>query len=433
MITRARVQNYKTLRDVEVTLEPLTVIFGPNSAGKSNLYDAFSLLSRIATRPNLEDAFKGHRGSPLEAFSFGPNGVEDVMEQESADFLIEADIQLSSAVVDSVEAQIRRAREGLPGVSPAALRRRSITERRLRYGVRVEIRTASGHLRVIDEYLVPLRSDGQPSNARKPFLEKVGPRNIRLRMEKQGHPSNEEVGQDRSIVSKGLYPPHYPHIAALREELSRWRFYYLEPTAMREEVPLREVDSLDQRGTQIAAFFNTLLATNDAQFRAVSKALHQVIPNLDGIGVERTPEGFVRLVVSESGMRASARVVSEGTLRVLALLAITNPIEPVSVVGYEEPENGVHPRRLELVANLLRRAAERGPTQLLINTHSPILPEYFEGVTPGVLLRCYRESGSTQFERFDPGPLFIRDEVEAALDEDLTPFRERVVRGDFGG
>lgn len=433
MITRARVQNYKTLRDVEVDLAPLTVIFGPNSAGKSNLYDALSLLSRIATRPNLEDAFKGHRGSSLEAFSFGPKGVEDIMQQESAEFAVEADIRLSSAVIESVEAQIRRAREGLPGVSPAALKRRSITETRLRYGVRVEIRTVSGHLRVIDEYLIPLRSDGQPSNARKPFLEKVGARNIRLRMEKQGHPSNEEVGQGRSIVSKGLYPPHYPHMAALREELSRWRFYYLEPTAMREEVPLREVDSLDQRGTQIAAFFNTLLASNPPQFGAVSKALHQVIPNLDGIGVERTAEGFVRLLVSESGMRASARVVSEGTLRVLALLAITNPIEPVSVVGYEEPENGVHPRRLELVANLLRRVAERGPTQLLINTHSPILPEYFQDVQQGVLLRCYRSNGSTTFEPFDPGPLFMRDEVEAALDEDLTPFRERVVRGDFGG
>jgi len=355
------------------------------------------------------------------------------MQQESAEFAVEADIRLSSAVIESVEAQIRRAREGLPGVSPAALKRRSITETRLRYGVRVEIRTVSGHLRVIDEYLIPLRSDGQPSNARKPFLEKVGARNIRLRMEKQGHPSNEEVGQGRSIVSKGLYPPHYPHMAALREELSRWRFYYLEPTAMREEVPLREVDSLDQRGTQIAAFFNTLLASNPPQFGAVSKALHQVIPNLDGIGVERTAEGFVRLLVSESGMRASARVVSEGTLRVLALLAITNPIEPVSVVGYEEPENGVHPRRLELVANLLRRVAERGPTQLLINTHSPILPEYFQDVQQGVLLRCYRSNGSTTFEPFDPGPLFMRDEVEAALDEDLTPFRERVVRGDFGG
>ena len=356
-----------------------------------------------------------------------------MMQQESAEFSIEADISLSSIVRESVEAQIRRAREGLPGVSSAALRRRSVTESRLRYGVTVEIRTVSGHLRVIDEYLIPLRSDGQPTNSRKPFLEKVGTKNIRLRMEKQGHPSNEEVGQDRSIVSKGLYPPHYPHIAALREELARWRFYYLEPTAMREEVPLREVESLDQRGTQIAAFFNTLLAMNPAQFSALSKALHQVIPNLDGVDVERTSEGFVRLLVSENGMRVSARVVSEGTLRVLALLAITNPIEPVSVVGYEEPENGVHPRRLELVANLLRRASERGPTQLLINTHSPILPEYFEGVKQGVLLRCFRDDGSTKYEQFDPGPLFLRDQVEAALDEEVTPFRERVVRGDFGG
>lgn len=433
MITRARIVNYKTLRDVDVELAPLTVIFGPNSAGKSNLYDALALLSRIATRPNLETAFESHRGSPLEAFSFGPRGVEDVMAQERAEFSIEADIELSDAVREGVERQIRRAREGLPGVSPASLRRRSITESRLRYGVKVEIRTSSGHLRVIDEYLIPLRADGKPTGKRKPFLEKVGSRTIRLRMEKQGHPSNEDVGQDRSIVSKGLYPPHYPHMAALREELSRWRFYYLEPTAMRDEVPLREVDSLDPKGTDIAAFFNTLNALKPAQFNAISKALHQVIPSLEGIEVEKTPEGFVRLLVNEGGMRASARVVSEGTLRVLALLAITNPIEPVSVVGYEEPENGVHPRRLELVADLLRRTARRGPTQLLINTHSPILPEFFEGEKNTILLRCFRDDVATRFERFDPGPLFLPSELSRALDETHTPFRERVIRGDFGG
>jgi predicted ATPase len=253
-------------------------------------------------------------------------------------------------------------------------------------------------------------------------------------MEKQAHPVYEEVGQDRTIVSKGLYPPHYPHLSALREELARWRFYYLEPTAMREEIPLREVASLNARGTNIAAFFNSLKATKPKQFDAIAKALRQVIPSLDGIDVERTEEGFVRLMVSEQGMPLSARIASEGTLRVLALLAIANPLEPVSVVGYEEPENGVHPRRLQVVADLLRKATRRGETQFLINTHSPVLPEFFETDPHSVLLRCYRDGRATQFEPFTTsGPLLREQEISDALDEAETPLRDRFVRGDFGG
>lgn len=432
MITRVAVKGYKSLQDVDVLLAPLTVVFGPNSAGKSNLHDALALLARLATASNLNAAFESHRGSPLEAFSFGDHGLAGLMSRQSAKLSIEADIDLTDSVVQSVENQIRRAREGLPDHGQRE-RKASVTERKLRYGLTVEVRTASGHLRIVDEYLLALRADGRPRGSRRPFLEKANGR-IHLRMEKQAHPVYEELGQDRTVVSKGLYTPHYPHISALREELSRWRFYYLEPTAMREEIPLREVSSLNALGTNIAAFFNSLKAANPQQFSAVEKALHQVIPSIDGIDVERTNEGFVRLIIKEQGMPISARIASEGTLRVLALLAIANPLEPVSVVGYEEPENGVHPRRLAVVADLLRTAVKQGETQFLVNTHSPVLPELLEPDTRSTLLRCFREQRKTRFERFSTsGPLLREQELSDALDESETPFRDRFVRGDYGG
>jgi predicted ATPase len=430
MLTRGRIRGYKSLKDVEVDLSRLTVVFGPNTAGKSNFFDALSLLSRMVTLPNLDAAFEKHRGAPLEAFAFGENGIEDVLARKSASFQIEVDVSLDDDVISSVEDQIARAREGLPDANGTG-RRPYVTEHRLRYALTVEVRTESGHLRVLDESLTALRADGEPRRSRVPFLEKQGQR-LHLRMEKQAHPTYEDVGQDRTIISKSLYAPHYPHITAFREEVSRWRFYYLEPTAMRDEAPLREVESLDARGHDIAPFFNALKTLKPTQFDAVARALKQVIPTLDGLDVERTSEGFVRLVVREQGMRVSARLISEGTLRVLGLLAISNPIEPVSLVGYEEPENGVHPRRLALVANLLAGIAERGNTQLLINTHSPVLPEFFFDGS-ALLLHCYREQRATIFEAFDsPGPLLVAGDIEKAL-ADETPFRERVVRGDFGG
>ncbi len=62
MIRRIRIDGYKSLRGVELALRPLTLIIGPNAGGKSNLFDALGLLSRMATRPSLADAFREHRG-----------------------------------------------------------------------------------------------------------------------------------------------------------------------------------------------------------------------------------------------------------------------------------------------------------------------------------------------------------------------------------
>ena len=58
MIKRIKIRNYKSLRDVDVVLEPLSVLFGPNAAGKSNFIDALQLLSRIASSRTLKEAFE---------------------------------------------------------------------------------------------------------------------------------------------------------------------------------------------------------------------------------------------------------------------------------------------------------------------------------------------------------------------------------------
>ena len=53
MLKRVHVKGYKSLADVEVTLETLTVLFGPNAAGKSNFLDALQLLTRLGTSRTL--------------------------------------------------------------------------------------------------------------------------------------------------------------------------------------------------------------------------------------------------------------------------------------------------------------------------------------------------------------------------------------------
>ncbi len=425
MIRRVHITNYKSLHDVEIRLQRLSVFFGPNAAGKSNLFDALGLLSRMATAKNLKSAFDQHRGAPLEAFFYGERGIEGLMARKAAQFTIEADIELSPAVVRDVERQIQQMREGLSRPP-----RQVVRETYLRYSLTIEMMTDSGHLRVLDEQLLALNRDGSVRRSRTPFIERKDDR-LHLRMEGQAHPTYHDIGLDHTLVSTDLYAPHYPHITALKEELSRWRFYYLEPRAMRADTPIKEVNALESSGTDLAAFYNTLRAKSPAQYQALVRALDTLLPTIQQLEVEPDRQGMLQLRIVEGGVPYSVRVISEGTLRILALLAIVNPLATTTVIGYEEPENGVHPRRLKLIADLLKNAAESGETQVLVNTHSPILPSYFDDTA---LIVCRKVGTGSDFVPFETmGPSFREDEIAQALEEQPFAFAERMIRGDFDG
>jgi predicted ATPase len=129
---------------------------------------------------------------------------------------------------------------------------------------------------------------------------------------------------------------------------------------MRAANPVKEVRHIGLMGEELAAFLNTLKTIEPKQFGAIEKALHTLIPNVDGIEVEMSDLGEVELRLKENGVAIPARVLSEGTLRMLGLLALTGAKDALALVGFEEPENGVHPRRVQLVAELLKTRARLG-------------------------------------------------------------------------
>jgi len=103
MLKRVKIQGYKSLEDVEVQLQPLSIFFGPNASGKSNFLDALQLLSRITTSTHLNDAFRPpYRGTPLESFTFGANGIKGLLAEEHVSFTVEANIIISQRSVDAV-------------------------------------------------------------------------------------------------------------------------------------------------------------------------------------------------------------------------------------------------------------------------------------------------------------------------------------------
>jgi predicted ATPase len=433
MLKRIKIQGYKSLVDLEIHLNPLSLLFGPNAAGKSNFLDALQLLSRIATSRTLKDAFEPpYRGKPLESFAFGDNGIKGLLSQETVSFSIEVDVELSGSVIDAVNRQIREMKKSKPedGVEESEAKNQSfVRETNLRYRIEIEILPKSGILRVADEYLAALNIRGEISRKRSPFLGRVQNR-LHLRMEGQAHPTYYERYLDHSILSSPLYPPHYPHLVAMRQELSRWFFFYFEPRErMRAPNSVKEVHHIGLMGEELASFLNTLRALDEPQFKAVEKALRMIIPSVTHIDVGVNDLGEVELKLVEGKTPIPARILSEGTLRVLGLLALGGAKDPPSLIGFEEPENGIHPRRIRMVADLLKNRTLTGETQLIVTTHSPILPEMFSDDN---LFVCRKEERRTIIGPFSTwGTLRRRNDIGEALDAEELSVSERILRGDF--
>ncbi len=438
MLTRIKIHGYKSLKDVEVNLSSLSLLIGPNAAGKSNFLDALQLLSKLVTSRTLKEAFDPpYRGKPLESFTFSHKGIAGFLEEERLSFSIEADVRLSPSVVEAVNRQIREMKRSSahePGSDETTRKLPTVREKYLRYRIEVEILPKSGFLRVVDEYLAALTQKGEPTTKRRPFLSRQRDR-LHLRLEGQAHPAYYERFLDHSILSLPHYPPHYPHLVAMRKELESWLFFYFEPRErMRAANPVKEVRHIGLMGEELPAFLNTLKALDPGQFRAVEKALRTIMPNTEGIDVDVNALGEVELRLIESGTPIPARVLSEGTLRLLGLLALTGAKEPPALIGFEEPENGIHPRRIQLIAELLKTRSSLGATQYIVTTHSPLLPDLVEDKD---LYVCKKEGSMTRIEPFSTwGPLGRKKDIDQAfMDEDEQEelsISERILRGDFG-
>ena len=210
MQKRVHIKGYKSLVDVELCLEPLTVLIGANASGKSNFLDALQLLAGLATSRTLKQAFDPPcRGKPLESFNIGSAGIKGLLERDRLTFSIEADLQISDVVVEAVDRQIREMRRRPQDSRSEDTTKRvtGVRERNLRYRIEVEMLPRTGILRVADEYLAALNSHGEPTGRRKPFIERQGDERLHLRHEGQAHPTYYELYLDHTILSQPHYPP----------------------------------------------------------------------------------------------------------------------------------------------------------------------------------------------------------------------------------
>jgi hypothetical protein len=194
--------------------------------------------------------------------------------------------------------------------------------------------------------------------------------------------------------------------AALRDAV----FLDIRPEAMRDYRP--EGGPLGSSGENISPVLSALPVG----------LLHDVVdwlselcsPEIEQIAFDKTQLGEVMMfIVERRGRRVSARSMSDGTLRFLGLLVALLTCAEGSLVVLEEPDVGLHPSRIRLLAELFTSIAERRKVQIIATTHSPGLLAHLspETLAAVVAFARDRETGATRCSRLGDLPHFatLRD------------------------
>ncbi len=349
-IRKVKIEGFRSLR--EVTWEPgkLNVVIGPNGSGKSNLLRALALLQKAGTGDLPQEIIRLGGIAPL---------LWDGQAKEIA-WTVDTDAVNTPHV-------------------PAGTR--------LIYELRLRQLGASSVYRVEREQLSEclLQAD-QADLPHHIFFDRRPGKPIKFDLKEGGFTPHEGAISDEQPLASGLYFADW-FVASLLDTLVGWSIYH--DIHVDQQAPLRQaaVARMERRvaadGQNLIPVLHTLYTgsrdfkklVDDAMRAAFSKDYEELV-------FPPAADQRVQLRVRWRSLKTeqSAADLSDGTIRFLLLLAILGNPTPGALIALDEPENGLHPSMLPIVAELAVEASER--SQIILTTHSPQLLDAFTGTPP---------------------------------------------------
>jgi len=212
--------------------------------------------------------------------------------------------------------------------------------------------------------------------------------------------TREQVSFDASVLSQFKDSVRYPPLTRLQSTYSAIRLYrnwsFGPNSPLRKEQSTHEAgDFLDDGGGNLALVLSNF---SGQKRQEIVDELRNVYEGVEGIAFPISG-GTVQLFLEESGgRRIPATRLSDGTLRYLCLLTILLHPKPPPFIAIEEPELGLHPDLIHVIAKLLRAASKR--MQIVITTHSRQLIDALSEEPEAVII-CEKEDGESRLERLD--------------------------------
>lgn len=339
MITRIEIDGFKSFLDFTLDVPPLLALVGPNSSGKSNLLDAVDYdLDARETRSGL---LESRRGRPHELFHRVAKGRQ---------------VETFSIRVDRL------------------------------------VRLPQGLLRVATWAHARLHHDGHPTNEGYSYHWSGAAEEGELTQAVRDRlwSAADSITRDSPNTDLALGTA-----MRIRAALGDERDYVPDPQAMRGLASAADIRPLSRDGANLAAVLGRVRdseAFSDLQvdLAALIPDVVEIVPELD----DKRQEWSFDLVVDGQGPVPST-LLSDGTLRILGLLAALHDPDHPGVLMIEEIENGLHPSRL---AELLRRIHERVTDlndpesldrplrQVILTSHSPVVVSELYRMRPDSLV-----------------------------------------------
>jgi predicted ATPase len=211
------------------------------------------------------------------------------------------------------------------------------------------------------------------------------------------------VSPTELVISQVKDPAKYPAASAVSKELEGWTFYRdidLGPESpVRQPALLRSDIRLLPNGSNLSSVFYAIQQDYPDAWVEILEIVKTAYPDFVKLTVPaQGGDGKVILRWSERPFEQqgglSANLLSDGTLKLLCLVAILKNPDPPPLICIDEPELGLHPDWIELVAELMQDAAMR--TQVIVATHSPHIVAKMK---PEQIIVVEKENGETTLEQ----------------------------------
>mgnify|MGYP005840705293 CR=1 FL=1 len=369
MIVRVEALSYRCLRYVSQPLESFQTLVGPNASGKSTFLDVLAFLA---------DMVREKEGVAAAVANRAPD-VRDLVWMRHGDRF---ELAVEAAIPDTLRP------------------RRNGGHERVRYEVVVGQDRATGETSLLGENLwltkpevpAPLQRSLFPQRSRPPTAiakpsgagTPAGWRQVLRKVPESGNDYfRAETSEWNNLFRLG---PRRSALANLPEDevkfpVAIWfrrlllegvQRLALNSAALRRPSPPGSPKAFLPDGSNLPWVIRDLEETGQDRLQQWLSHVRTALPDLRAIGTVERPEDRHRYLVLDygSGLQAPSWLVSDGTLRMLALtvLAYIPNLEGIYLV--EEPENGIHPRAVETVLQSLTSVYG---AQVLLATHSPVI------------------------------------------------------------
>lgn len=348
----------------EIEMQPLNVIIGANSSGKSNLIEAIEILKAIPT----------DLPTPIRQ----GGGVSDFLWKGNTNLVAEIEATLDY-----------------------------FWDVPLRY--RISFTTAGQKLEIVDEVIENQHPFPGKNDVYFFYRYQNSQAILNVKTSVEGERSQrslrrEDIILDQSILSQRKDPDQYPEITYLNKQFSNislyreWHIGRNSQARMPQKTDLLEHPLLED-GSNLGLFLNNL------QYQIGTKNVVDKLKKFYDEAEEIAPKiygGTVQIFIREAGLNQPipATRLSDGTLRYLFLMALLLDPNPPPMLCIEEPEIGLHPDIIPTIAEMLIEASKR--TQIIVTTHSDAL---ISSLPAESVLVCERDSTGTHLRRLDANQL----------------------------